>query len=86
LSNFFIILEKSTILIFRYVDRDDRNHPKPENYRFIAYRNIFFLIYGRTRAKMSRMPLPSCIVEKIRSTFPDPHHHYTGFQSKKKRH
>jgi hypothetical protein len=28
--------------------------------RFIAYRNVFFLVYGRTTAKMSRKPLPSC--------------------------
>jgi hypothetical protein len=58
---------------------------KPENFRFVAYQNIFFLIYGRTKAKMSRRPLPSCVIVKIRASFPDPNNVYTGFRAKKQR-
>ena len=69
----------------RYASGEDKNMLKPENFRYVAYRNIFFLLHGRTRAKMSRHPLPSCIVMKIRESYPDPNNRYTGFRSKKQR-
>jgi hypothetical protein len=69
----------------RYSKREDRNQLRPENLRYAAYRNMFFAIYGRTRAKMSRAPLPSCVVMKIREAYPDPHNKYTGFRAKSQR-
>ena len=66
----------------RYATGEDKNQLKPENFRYIAYRNVFFLLNGRTRAKMSRAPLPSCIIMKIREAFPDPNNQYTGFRAK----
>jgi len=30
--------------------------------------------------KGSRMPLPSCVIMKIRKTFPDPDGKYVGYQ------
>jgi hypothetical protein len=69
----------------RYRDREDNSEKKPENYRFVAYRNLFILTYGRTRAKEERKPLPSCLVMRVRSLFPDPDNQYTGFKSKPKR-
>jgi hypothetical protein len=72
-------------LAHRYHDGIDQNQLKPENFRFIAYRNIFFFVYGRTRAKMKRFPLPSCLVMKVRSIYPDPNNTYTGFKAKKQR-
>jgi hypothetical protein len=70
-------------LAHRNVDLLDQNHPKPENYRFIAYRNLFFMVYGRTKAKMTRLPIPSCLVMRVRSIFPDPSNIYTGFKAKR---
>jgi hypothetical protein len=69
----------------RYRDRVDNSDLKPESFRFVAYRNLFILTYGRTRAKMERKPLPSCLVMRVRMTYPDPRNEYTGFQAKKKR-
>ncbi len=46
---------------------------------------MFILTYGRTRAKEERKPLPSCLVMRVRSLFPDRNDQYTGFKSKKKR-
>jgi hypothetical protein len=69
----------------RYASGEDKYLPKPENFRYIAYRNVFFLMYGRTRPKMSRAPLPSCVVMKIRASYPDPDNQYTGFRYKKLR-
>jgi hypothetical protein len=61
------------------------NQLKPENFRYVAYRNVFFLLHGRTRLKMSRAPLPSCMILKIREMYPDPNNRYTGFRSKRQR-
>ena len=72
------------LLAQRYANREDNNQRKPENYRFVAYRAVFFGIYGRTRAKMSRKPLPSCVVLKIREMYPDKNNKYTGFQESKR--
>lgn len=69
----------------RFASGEDSYQQKPENYRFVAYRNIFFLIYGRTMPRMSRKPLPSCVMIRIRAAFPDPKDHYTGFRFKKQR-
>ncbi len=72
------------LLAQRYASKEDRNQLKPENFRFVAYRNLFFAINGRTRVKMSRRPLPSCVVLKIREAYPDPQNKYTGFQEAKR--
>jgi hypothetical protein len=69
----------------RYRDRADNSDLKPEAFRFVAYRNLFILTYGRTRAKMERKPLPSCLVMRVRMKYPDPRNEYTGFKAKKKR-
>ncbi len=69
----------------RHRDRMDNSELKPESFRFVAYRNLFILTYGRTRAKMERKPLPSCLVMRVRSQFPDPDNQYTGFKAKRKR-
>jgi hypothetical protein len=69
----------------RYRAREDNCDLKPESLRFVAYRNLFILTYGRTRARMKRMPLPSCLVMKVRRAFPDPDNHYTGYNAKRKR-
>jgi hypothetical protein len=69
----------------RYAIGEDHNQLKPENYRYIAYRNAFFLLHGRTRAKMNRCPLPSCMVMKIREAYPDPNNQYTGYRPKRMR-
>jgi hypothetical protein len=72
-------------LALRYRDRADNSDTKAESFRFVAYRNLFVMIYGRSRAKMSRKPLPSCIVMRVRTAFPDPNNKYTGFKAKRKR-
>jgi hypothetical protein len=70
-------------LAHRNADSLDQSQLRPENYRFLAYRNIFFMVFGRTKAKMTRLPIPSCLVMKVRSIFPDPNNCYTGFKAKK---
>jgi hypothetical protein len=69
----------------RYRDQEDCSEKKPENYRFVAYRNMFILTYGRTRAKEECKPLPSCLVMRVRSLFLDPDNQYTGFKAKRSR-
>jgi hypothetical protein len=70
-------------LAHRNADSLDQNQLRPENFRFLAYRNMFFMVYGRTKAKMTRLPIPSCLVVKVRSMFPDPNNSYTGFKAKR---
>ncbi len=72
-------------LAIRYADYEDLNEPRPENFRYIAYRNLVFMLYGRTRKKMPRLPLPSCLVLRVRDLYPDPNRNYTNFKSKKKK-
>lgn len=72
-------------LAARYSSREDHNQLLPENFRYVAYRNLFFLVYGRTKANQSRMPLPDCLVQRVRASYPDPNNTYTGFQIKKKK-
>jgi len=69
----------------RYREKADHCNLMPESYRFAAYKNLFILTYGRTRAKEERRPLPSCLVFLVRSKFPDPNNKYRGFQAKKRR-
>ena len=69
----------------RYRDKADNSELKPESFRYSAYRNLVVLTYGRTRAKKKRLPLPSCLVMRVRRQYPDPDHHYTGFQVKRSR-
>jgi hypothetical protein len=69
----------------RYRDHMDNSEARPESFRFVAYRNLFILTYGRTRAREERKPLPSCLVMKVRSLFPDPENRYTGFKAKRSR-
>jgi hypothetical protein len=73
------------LLAQRYASNEDKNQLRPENYRYVAYRNLFFAIYGRTRARMSRAPLPSCVILTVRDAYPDPQKQYTGFQAKRQR-
>jgi hypothetical protein len=73
-------------LAHRYVNGEDQNQLRPENFRFVAYRNIFFMVYGRTKRRMTRMPLPSCLMLKVRASYPDPSETYTGFKAKRQRH
>ena len=72
-------------LVHRYAAREDHNKLLPNSFRYVAYRNLFFFVYGRTRAKMSRKPIPSCLMLMVRAAYPDPNNHYTGFQKKKRR-
>jgi hypothetical protein len=72
-------------LALRYRDREDNSDLKAESFRFAAYRNLFVLTYGRSREKMTRKPLPSCLVMRVRRDFPDPNNCYTGFKTKRKR-
>ncbi len=72
-------------LAHRYSDLQDQNQLLPQNYRFVSYRNLFFFIYGRTKVRMSRLPLPSCLVMKVRAAYPDPKNIYTGFKAKRMR-
>lgn len=72
-------------LAHRYANREDHSKIVTKSFRFVAYRNLFFLVYGRTRAKMSRRPIPSCLMMKVRLAYPDPDGSYTGFKHKKQR-
>ena len=70
-------------LAARFAEYEDQNEPRPENFRFIAYRNLVFMLYGRTRVKMPRLPLPSCFVLRVRDLYPDPNENYTNFKTKR---
>ncbi len=72
-------------LAMRYSSRLDNNKPNPNNYRFQCYRNLFFVIYGRTKAKKVRKPLPSCCVLRVRELFPEANGKYTNFSLRGKR-
>ena len=48
------------------------------NYRFIAYRQYIGWIYGRL-GRNERRPIPSCVLGKIRETFPSPDNTYIPF-------
>ena len=47
--------------------------------RHTAYRCYILWQHNRLGAGVRRV-IPSCVVLKIRSTYPDPHHQHTGFR------
>lgn len=49
-----------------------------KNYRFIAYRQFILWCHGRVGRK-NRIPLPNCVLRKIREVFPDPDNIYVPF-------
>ncbi|XP_056419591.1 uncharacterized protein LOC130361053 [Hyla sarda] len=59
----------------------ERQLHKDENrqYRWTAYKAFTVMIYGFLGGK-NRVPIPSCVINKIRKTFPDVDATYTGFQ------
>lgn len=43
------------------------------NYRYASYRNLYFFLYKRNvKGKNARLVMPSCLVDKVRSVFPNP--------------
>ena len=49
-----------------------------KSFRHAAYRAYIYWIFGRLGAG-NRQVVPSCVVRRIRETFPDPAGHYTGY-------
>ena len=49
------------------------------HYRFVAYRQFTHWCWGWLGRRI-RVTLPSCVVNKIRSTFPSPDGQYIGFK------
>ncbi|KAG9485339.1 hypothetical protein GDO78_008426 [Eleutherodactylus coqui] len=47
--------------------------------RIGAYRSYTAWIHGFL-GKHKRIPIPSCVIQAIRTVYPDPHGNYTGFQ------
>jgi hypothetical protein len=52
---------------------------EPNNYRFAAYRQFTLLVHSYL-GKDNRIPLPSCVVSRIRKEYPDPNENYVGFR------
>uniref|UniRef100_A0A8C6NLE7 P2X purinoreceptor 7 intracellular domain-containing protein n=1 Tax=Nothobranchius furzeri TaxID=105023 RepID=A0A8C6NLE7_NOTFU len=60
---------------------EDAQEPGVEQrqYRHAAYRQFVLWQHGHL-GQGNRVAIPSCCVWRIRSTFPDPRGHYTGFR------
>ena len=54
------------------------------NYRFAAYRDLFFFVFrANVEKKNYREALPSCLVDKVRVTYPENSiDKYVGFVNK----
>uniref|UniRef100_A0A914PZS7 P2X purinoreceptor 7 intracellular domain-containing protein n=1 Tax=Panagrolaimus davidi TaxID=227884 RepID=A0A914PZS7_9BILA len=57
---------------------DDEIDLLTKNYRFALYKKLTLLIHGPKQAN-ERLPLPSCLVSFVRSTYPDEDEEYVGF-------
>ncbi|XP_024147232.1 P2X purinoceptor 7 isoform X1 [Oryzias melastigma] len=68
------------VAYYAYIDNHGRlEETTPhERYRYIAYRQFVRLCWGHL-GRAVRVTLPSCAVNKIRSTFPAPTGQYVGF-------
>ncbi|KAE8593616.1 hypothetical protein XENTR_v10019224 [Xenopus tropicalis] len=51
---------------------------KNRKLRQTAYRSFIAWIYGYL-GRNNRKPIPACVVQKVRNTFPDPEGRYRGF-------
>lgn len=56
----------------------DRRNVCNKSYRFIAYKQYIWWIYGRL-GKDVRKRIPTCVLYKIRTTYPDPNNIYVPF-------
>jgi len=55
--------------------------PVPLNtVRFALYQSFIYLKYGHL-GRFNRIPLPQCIEDKIKETYPDPDGNFVGFQA-----
>uniref|UniRef100_A0A803JMB7 Uncharacterized LOC116408826 n=2 Tax=Xenopus tropicalis TaxID=8364 RepID=A0A803JMB7_XENTR len=67
---------------YRLINVKKRKNPKHSVYqrglRKAAYRSFTAWMYGYLGGN-NRKPIPSCVVNKIRESFPDPNGRYTGF-------
>ncbi len=61
------------------VDVDENPGQHNRQARHTAYRCFILWQYNRLGAGVRRV-IPSCVVLKIRSTYPDPFNQYTGFR------
>ncbi|XP_075693923.1 kelch repeat and BTB domain-containing protein 4 isoform X2 [Rhinoderma darwinii] len=73
-ENLVCLLMFSTDFTQRKFDHNPHRH-----LRMAAYRSFSNTIYGFL-GKRHKFPIPSCVINKIRDTFPDPERRYTGFK------
>ena len=58
--------------------RGDNKNYKNNNYRFISYRQYILWSHGHM-GKRNRVPLPVCVLKRIREVFPDPENCYIPY-------
>ena len=60
-------------------NNEDIKELENKNLRFIAYKQYIYWSYGYL-GKKRRKPLPICVIDKIRETFPDPNNVYVPYE------
>ncbi|XP_044130704.1 uncharacterized protein LOC122923908 [Bufo gargarizans] len=74
--------EDTVNVVLRIVGQLQRPPPKKQenrHHRKIAYRSFTAWVHGYLGIG-NRRPIPSCVVNKVRTCFPDPDSEYTGFK------
>ncbi|OCT77814.1 hypothetical protein XELAEV_18028911mg [Xenopus laevis] len=76
-----ILSEAMLTLMIRFHGKVSASQFKEHKHRYLrkaAYRSFTVWAHGFLGPRY-RLPIPSCIVKTVRSTFPDPEGKYTGF-------
>ncbi|KAK3731611.1 hypothetical protein QZH41_015865 [Actinostola sp. cb2023] len=84
LEDFTVVCLNKAVLetaLSQYVESEGfiDDEPLNDTYRYIAYRQWTYWTHGKLGKKI-RIPIPSCVVAKIRNCYPSEYGQYKGFE------
>jgi len=73
------LLEINQRTVWSMADQPVATELTNKNYRFSAFRSLYFWKNKKKKTNSFRLALPACLVCYVRSKYPDPNSCYTGF-------